>query len=494
MKKFIVSIDQGTTSTKVVLYNKNFHVIDTLQKEFKQFFPKNGWVEHDPIEIFKDVKFLIKKLIKKNDIKCSEILSIGIANQRETTVLWDKLSGKPVYKAIVWQDRRTISICEKLINKKIASKIQKITGLVIDPYFSATKIKWLLNNVKKTKKLLKENRLLFGTIDTWLLWNLTEKKSHFTDITNASRTMLYDSNKEEWSKSLLKLLEIPHKILPEVKPNVFDFGYTKIFGSPINIGGMAGDQQASAIGHTCFTLGKAKSTYGTGCFLLMNIGNKFKISKNKLLTSVAYKIGNKKMYCYEGSIFVAGSSIQWLRDKLLMFKDSKDTDKLYSNSNKDENVISIPALTGLGAPHWQPQVRGAFFGLTRNTSRNEIVKSILDSLGFQTLELVHCMEKDSKIKIKEMRVDGGMTKNDSFIQSLCNILQIKIIKPNNTETTSLGVAYLSGIHSGLIKNLDEISKLWNRKKVYNSKIDKSIIKKQFFKWQEATKLLIKFHS
>ena len=297
--------------------------------------------------------------------------------------MWDKLSGKPVYRAIVWQDRRTITMCEKLINKKLASKIQKITGLVIDPYFSATKIKWLLKNVKKTKKLLKDNRLLFGTIDTWLLWNLTEKKSHFTDITNASRTMLYDSNKEEWSKSLLKLLEIPHKILPEVKPNVFDFGYTKIFGSPINIGGMAGDQQASAIGHTCFTLGKAKSTYGTGCFLLMNIGNKFKISKNKLLTSVAYKIGNKKMYCYEGSIFVAGSSIQWLRDKLLMFKDSKDTDKLYANSNKDENVISITALTGLGAPHWQPQVRGAFFGLTRNTSRNEIVKSIDENVLYQ---------------------------------------------------------------------------------------------------------------
>ena len=494
MKKFIVSIDQGTTSTKVVLYNKNFHVIDTLQKEFKQFFPKNGWVEHDPIEIFKDVKFLIKKLIKKNDIKCSEILSIGIANQRETTVLWDKLSGKPVYKAIVWQDRRTISICEKLINKKLASKIQKITGLVIDPYFSATKIKWLLKNVKKTKKLLKENRLLFGTIDTWLLWNLTEKKSHFTDITNASRTMLYDSNKEEWSKSLLKLLEIPHKILPEVKPNVFDFGYTKIFGSPINIGGMAGDQQASAIGHTCFTLGKAKSTYGTGCFLLMNIGNKFKISKNKLLTSVAYKIGNKKMYCYEGSIFVAGSSIQWLRDKLLMFKNSKETNLLYSKSNKNENIIFVPALTGLGAPHWQPKVRGVIFGLTRNTSINEFVKATIDSISFQTSDLVNAIKKDSKINFNEIRVDGGMVTNQNFTQSLSNILQTNIIKPKNIETTALGAAYLAALSCGLIKNTSEITKMWKSDIIYRPKIKKNIIDKEIKKWKKTIDLLIKYYS
>ena len=388
MKRFILSIDQGTTSSRVILYDKNLSVIDSLNKELNQYFPKDGWVEHRATEIWNDVKELIKKLLNKNKIKASQILSIGITNQRETTVLWNKETGKPVQNAIVWQDRRTIDTCKDLQDKKLGKKIQEITGLIIDPYFSATKIKWILDNNSEARMLAKEKNLLFGTIDTWLLWNLTEKKSHITDITNASRTMLYDLEKEEWSLDLLKILNIPKDILPEVVGNTFNFGSTKLFGDSIPIGGMAGDQQASAIGQECLKKGQTKSTYGTGCFLLMNIGEKFQLSKNKLLTSVAYKIDNKKMYCFEGSIFVAGSAIQWLRDKLFFFKDSKETELLYSKAKINENIIIVPAFTGLGAPYWEPNARGAIFGLTRDTSIAEIVKATLDSLCYQTFDLV----------------------------------------------------------------------------------------------------------
>ncbi len=494
MKKFLLSIDQGTTSSRVILYNKNFKVIDTVQKEFKQYFPKNGWVEHDALEIWKDVKYLINKIIKKNRIKSINIFSIGITNQRETTVLWNKKNGKPVQNAIVWQDRRTSDYCKRLIKKKFDKKIQKITGLILDPYFSATKIKWILNNNSKAKKLLKNKQLLFGTIDTWLLWNLTSKKSHLTDITNASRTMLYDLKKEIWSKELLKIFNIPQEILPAVTPNTYNFGKTTLFGKSIDIGGMIGDQQSATIGQACFEKGQTKSTYGTGCFLIMNIGNKFKLSKNRLLTSVAYKIGNKKMYCFEGSIFVAGSAIQWLRDQLFMFKSSEETNLLYSNANKNEQIIFVPALTGLGAPHWQPTVRGAIFGLTRNTSINELVKATIDSISFQTLDLVNEIKKDSKININEIRVDGGMVTNQNFTQSLSNILQINIIKPKNIETTALGAAYLAALNCGLIKNTSELIKMWKSVKIYKPKIKKNIINKETKKWKKTIDLLIKYHS
>jgi glycerol kinase len=499
-KKFILAIDQGTTNSRIIIYNNKFSVIDSIQKEFSQFFPQNGWVEHNAIEIWNDVKLLISKILTKNKIKASQIFSIGITNQRETTVLWNKKTGKPIYNAIVWQDRRTTDICDSLKKKKLERKIQKITGLLIDPYFSATKIKWILDNNTETKKLIKEKNLLFGTIDTWLLWNLTEKRSHITDITNASRTMLYDSKKEEWSTELLKIIGIPKSILPEVVANAYSFGITNLFGAPIPIGGMAGDQQAATIGQACFKNGQSKSTYGTGCFLLMNIGKKFYLSKNKLVTTVAYKIGNQKMYCFEGSIFVAGSAIQWLRDKLYFFKDPKETSLLYSKANINENIMVVPALTGLGSPYWEPNVRGGIFGLTRNTSIAEIVKATLDSLAYQTLDLIEVMQKDSGTKITEMRVDGGMTVNNEFVQSLSNILQIKIVKPNNIETTALGVAYLAALSSGLIKDIDSITKLWKSKNVYKvgncyyPKIKGSLIKKQILIWKKTVSLLIKYHS
>ena len=481
MKKYILTIDQGTTSSRVVLYDVKFNIKSIEQKEFKQYFPKDGWVEHDPEEIWNDVNYLIRQTIKKNKLNPSQIISIGITNQRETTVLWNKKTGKPIYKAIVWQDRRTADYCDQLRLKKKDKIIQKITGLVLDPYFSATKIKWILN---KTSKKIKGqiNDILFGTIDTWLLWKLTEGVSHFTDITNASRTMIYDSKKEEWSEKLLKLFKINKCLLPVVKENSYNFGKTKLFGGNIKIGGMAGDQQAATIGQACFSSGQSKSTYGTGCFLLMNIGSKFQLSTNKLLTTVAFKINGKKMFCYEGSIFVAGSAIQWLRDKMLFFKDSKETGNLYLKANKNENVIVVPALTGLGAPHWQPNTRGAIFGLTRNTSQADIIKGTLDSLAFQTLDLIESMEKDAKISISEIRVDGGMINNNSFLQSLSNITQVKIIKPKNIETTSLGVAYLAGLNAGLIKDINEITKLWKKSKIAKPKVSKKLAQKEIKNW------------
>ena len=448
---------------------------------------------HEYVNIWKDVKKLIKDLLKKNNIDSSQILSIGISNQRETTVMWDKTNGIPINRAIVWQDRRTNDICKKLRNQKLEKKVQKITGLIIDPYFSATKIKWILDNNPKAKKLIKEKKLLFGTIDTWLLWNLTERKSHLTDITNASRTMLYDLENENWSHEILRSLNIPKDILPEVTQNTYDFGSTNLFGDSIPIGGMAGDQQSATIGQACFKKGQSKSTYGTGCFLLMNIGEKFKLSKNRLLTTVAFKINGKKMFCYEGSIFVAGSAIQWLRDNLKFIKDSSETDKLYKRANKDESLFFVPALTGLGAPYWNPNARGTFFGITRNTSKEDIIKATLDSLSFQTYELIECMEKDSKTKISEIRVDGGMVKNNSFLQSLANISQIKIIRPSNIETTSLGAAYLAAIQSGYLKNTSQISKLWKKDKTVKANINKSISTSSISKWKSIINVVNNFY-
>ncbi len=483
MKKYLLVIDQGTTSSRVVLYNKNFQIHDIIQKEFDQYFPKEGWVEHDAVSIWKDVKGLIKKILKKNKLNSNHIISMGITNQRETTVLWQKNNGKPIYRAIVWQDRRTSDFCLKLKKEKKYKQIQKITGLELDPYFSATKIKWIFDNVKKAKQLLKSDNLIFGTIDTWLIWNLTEGKSHLTDITNASRTMLFDPKKEQWSDKILKMLKIPKTILPKVVENSYDFGSTKLFGGLIKIGGVAGDQQAATIGQACFDKGQSKSTYGTGCFLLMNIGDKFKLSKNRLLTTIAYKINGRKMFCYEGSIFVAGSAIQWLRDNLEFFKDSRETDNLYKKAKKEDNIYFVPALTGLGAPYWNPNARGSFFGLTRNTSKEDIVKATLDSLSYQTYELIECMERDSNIKISEIKVDGGMVNNNSFLQSLSDITQIKIIRPENIETTSLGVAFLIGLQAGLIKNTNDIKKIWKKKLILNPYLKKEKAKSKIKKWK-----------
>ncbi len=487
MQKFILSIDQGTTSTRSIIFNDNFEIVSSDQLEFKQYFPKDGCVEHDPQEIFNTVLQTTQNVIKKAKINSSQILSIGITNQRETVVIWDKETGKPIYRAIVWQDRRTVNYCKDLTRKGFAKKIQKITGLVIDSYFSATKIKWILDNIESSKKLLKEDRLLFGTIDTWLLWKLTEGRSFFTEATNASRTMLYDIKKNCWSKELLKLFNIPHEILPDVKDSADDFGHTTLFGDKIKIGGMAGDQQAATIGQACFKPGSIKSTYGTGCFMIMNIGQKLKISRNNLLTTIAYKINNKTTYALEGSIFVAGAAVQWLRDSLKVIKTAQETENFYSKSDQSQKIYFVPAFVGLGAPYWDGEARGAIFGMTRNTGIAEFVKAAIDSVAYQTKDLVIAMQKDSGVPIKQLKVDGGMVANEDFLQFLSNILILNCDRPKITETTALGAAYLAGLSSGFIKNTEEIGKKWQSDKIFKPKLHKKEVKYLYQGWQKAVK-------
>ena len=490
MEKYVLSIDQGTTSTRSIIFDKNFNIVSSDQKEFKQFFPKDGCVEHDPNEIFNTVLKTSKKAIEKSGIKSNQIACIGITNQRETVVIWDKKTGKPIYNAIVWQDRRTVNYCKDLIKKGYLKKIQKITGLVVDSYFSATKIKWVLNNIQSSKELLKEDRLLFGTIDTWLLWNLTEGRSYFTDATNASRTMLYDIKKNCWSKELLKIFEIPISILPEVKDSSYNFGFTTLLGSKINIGGIAGDQQAATIGQACFLPGSIKSTYGTGCFMIMNIGSKMKISKNNLLTTIAYKINGKTTYALEGSIFIAGAAIQWLRDSLKIINKAEETESLYKKYDRSQEIYFVPAFVGLGAPYWDGEARGAIFGMTRNTGVAEFVKAAIDSVAYQTKDLIVSMEKDSGLKINQIKVDGGMVKNEEFLQFLSNILMLKCDRPRIIETTALGAAYLAGISSGIIKNTEQISKKWQSEKIFKPKLHKKEVKYLYQGWLKAVKKTI----
>ena len=453
--------------------------------EFKQYFPKDGCVEHDPQEIFNTVLQTTQKAIKKAKVNSSQILGIGITNQRETVVIWDKQTGKPIYKAIVWQDRRTVNYCKDLTRKGFAKKIQKITGLVIDAYFSATKIKWILDNIESSKKLLKEDRLLFGTIDTWLLWKLTEGRSFFTEATNASRTMLYDIKKNCWSKELLKIFNIPYKILPDVKDSADDFGYTTLFGDKIKIGGMAGDQQAATIGQACFKPGSIKSTYGTGCFMIMNIGQKLKISKNNLLTTIAYKIDNKTTYALEGSIFIAGAAVQWLRDSLKVIKTAQETEIFYSKSDQSQKIYFVPAFVGLGAPYWDGEARGAIFGMTRNTGVSELVKSAIDSVAYQTKDLIISMEKDSGIKINKIKVDGGMVQNNWLMHFLSDVLNLPIYRPKVHETTALGAALIAGYGIGIYKSLSYMSK----KLKYDKKFYPKMAHKKRFKllngWSQA---------
>ena len=487
MKRYTLAIDQGTTSTRSIIFDKEFQIVSSNQKEIKQFFPKDGCVEHDPIEIWNSVLETSKKAFKEAAISAHDIAGIGITNQRETTVLWNKKTGRPIYNAIVWQDRRTVSYCNKLKTEGYENKIQSVTGLILDSYFSATKIKWIIDNIAISKELIEKDELLFGTIDTWLLWNFTEGKSHFTEATNASRTMIYDINKNIWSNDLLKLFNIPKKILPEVKDSSDDFGYTTIYGGKISIGGIAGDQQAATIGQACFEPGSIKSTYGTGCFMLMNTGKNLKISKNNLLSTIAYRINGKTCYALEGSIFIAGAAIQWLRDILRVISNVNETEELYEKSESDQQIYMVPAFVGLGAPYWEGDARGAIFGLTRNTGVPELVKAAIDSVGYQTKDLVIAMEKDSDLKISQLKVDGGMVKNEKFLQFLSNILITTCDRPVITETTALGSAYLSALQSGIIKDLSEITKNWKCDKKFEPKLHKKEVKYLYSSWLKAVK-------
>ena len=471
MKNFILSIDQGTTSTRSILFDLKGKPVFVSQKEFKQYYPKDGWVEHNPEEIWVTTKKVIKEIINKNKKIKGNILTIGITNQRETTLLWDSKTGKCIYNAIVWQDRRTTNLCNKLKKKGLENLIKSRTGLLLDPYFSATKIKWIIENIPLAKKLLKKDRLLFGTIDTYLIWKLTKGKIHATDSTNASRTMLFNIKKNCWDKKILKLLKIPESILPNVKNSADNFGFTdkSITKKSYPINGVIGDQQAATVGQSCFQKGSTKITFGTGAFIIMNTGNNKINSKNKLLSTICYRINNRTTFALEGSIFIAGASVQWLRDKLKIIKSAKITEKISKKQINNNNVYLVPAFTGLGAPYWKPNVRGILTGLTRDTGRNEIIRATLESVAYQTSDLLNAMKKDG-LKPSIIKVDGGMANNYWFIQFLTDILNIKALKPKVYETTSLGAAVMAGYYIGVYKSLSDIARNWRFDKKFVPKI------------------------
>ena len=488
MKKLILSIDQGTTSSRSILFNLKGEKIFSSQYEFKQLFPNDGWVEHNPEEIWKVTLKTIKESIKKSKSLKSKIVSIGIANQRETTILWNKDTGKPVYNAIVWQDRRTQNICQNLKKRKLENLFRKKTGLFIDPYFSATKIKWILENISKTKKLLSEKRLIFGTIDTFLIWRLTNKKKHLTDATNASRTLMYNINTNKWDDEILKKLKIPKSILPEVKNSADNFGVTskKIIGEEIPINAVLGDQQAAAIGQACFEKGAVKITYGTGAFAIMNTGNKKILSKNKLLTTICYRIENKNTYALEGSVFTAGAGVQWLRDKVKLIDRAYDTEKIARSNIDNGNVYIVPAFTGLGAPYWNANARGTISGLTRNTDWKNIVRAVIESVAYQSYDLFRAMNNDG-LKPKIVKMDGGMASNNWFAQFLSDILGIKVIRPIISETTALGAALTAGYQIGLFNSLHSISKKWKIDRKFVPKMKKKQRIELLKGWQQAIK-------
>jgi len=474
VKKFLVAIDQGTTSSRAVLFSLSGKTIYTSQKEFTQYFPKDGWVEHNPNEIWSTVRKVLSDVIVKSKKLKGKILSIGITNQRETTILWNKKTGKPIYNAIVWQDRRTQQYCKKLKKKNYENNFRKKTGLFIDPYFSATKIKWILENAKDAKKLLKSNNLLFGTVDTFLIWKLTKGKKHLTDASNASRTMLYNINNNKWDKEILKKLNIPENILPKIKNSADNFGFTdkKIVGKEISITAVLGDQQAAAVGQACFEKGSIKSTYGTGAFIIMNTGSKKIYSKNKLLTTVCYRLNGKVTYALEGSIFIAGAGVQWLRDKVKLINNAYETEKIARSKKNNDGVYIVPAFSGMGAPYWRPDARGLITGLTRNSDWKSLVRAVVESVAYQSYDLFNSMNKDG-LKPKVVKVDGGMVVNNWFSQFLSDIINLNVIRPKVSETTALGAALFAGYQIGEFKTLNDIKLIWKKDRVFSPKLNKS---------------------
>jgi len=465
MKEFILALDQGTTSSRAIVFDRNGLSVATAQKEFTQFYPKPGWVEHDPEEIWSTQAGVALEAITKAGVESINIAGIGITNQRETTVVWNRKTGKPVYKAIVWQDRRTADFCDKLKNDGQSPKILEKTGLIIDAYFSATKIRWILENVKDARKLAEEGNLAFGTIDSWLIWNLTRGKLHITDVSNASRTMLFNIHTLKWDDDLLRIFNIPSSMLPEVRSSSEIYGKTEgQFATSVPIAGIAGDQQAALFGQMCIE---------PGCFMMMNIGNKPIESKSKLLTTVAWRIGKETQYALEGSIFIGGAVVQWLRDGLGIIKKSSDVEKLASKVKESDGVYFVPAFAGLGAPHWNQHARGTMVGLTRGSTAAHIARAALDSIAYQTLEVLLAMQKDSGIDIRELRVDGGATVNNQLMQFQSDLLQTKVVRPKITETTALGAAYLAGLAVNYWSNINEIRQQWQIDRTFSPQIEKS---------------------
>jgi glycerol kinase len=487
MSRYLLAIDQGTTSSRAIVFDLDGHIIASSQQEFPQIFPQDGWVEHDPEDIWRTTKETCREAIKKASLEASDILSIGITNQRETTVVWDKVTGIPIYNAIVWQDRRTAGSCQKLKQSEaLEGRLTAKTGLLLDPYFSASKIEWVLDNVKGARDQAEAGELLFGTIDTFLLWRLTGGKQHATDATNASRTLLFNIHTNEWDQELLDLFNVPANMLPEVRDCAADYGHTKadLFGSEVSIGGMAGDQQAALIGQACFTPGMAKSTYGTGCFMIMNTGDQALQSKNRLLTTIAYRIKGKTTYALEGSIFMAGATIQWIRDGLQLISNAKESQSLAEETGTDNSVYMVPAFTGLGAPYWDPEARGAIFGLSRDTGIKEIVTAGLQSVCYQTRDLLEAMAQDG-VSPSSLRVDGGMVVNDWLMQFLADTLGITIERPQVTETTALGVAYLAGIQAGAFEGLEQVAKVWHNETKFEPSMPEEVRERLYVGWLEA---------
>ena len=461
MAQYILSIDQGTTSSRAMLFDANGQAVFTAQQEFTQHFPKDGWVEHDVEEIWSTTLQVVKESIAMAKEKGARIAAIGITNQRETTVVWDRQSGQAVYRAIVWQDRRTAAYCESLRKKDLEFTVQSKTGLLIDPYFSGTKINWILDNVDGVRERAGRGELAFGTIDSFLIWRLTAGKVHATDATNASRTMLFNIHDQCWDAELLEVLDIPESMLPEVRDSADDYGVagSEVIGTDIPIAGVAGDQQSALIGQACFEPGMIKSTYGTGCFMVLNTGDAALVSNNKLLTTVAYRLNGKTTYALEGSIFVAGAAVQWLRDGIGIIESAQQTEAMAASLESNSGVYMVPAFTGLGAPHWDPDARGAIFGITRDTGPAHLVRATLESVCYQTYDLLEAKRRDG-IEPKRLRVDGGMVQNNWLCEFLSNILGIVVERPVETETTALGAAYLAGLQIGLFKSLEDIAGKW----------------------------------
>jgi glycerol kinase len=493
MAKYILAIDQGTTSTRAIVYDKKLNPKARAQKEFKQFFPASGWVEHDPEEIWKSVLLTVRSALRKAGIAACDVASIGITNQRETVVVWDRKTGKPVHKAIVWQDRRTADYCKELKAAGHEALFTHKTGLLLDPYFSGTKLNWVLDNVRGARARAEKGELCFGTIDSFLIWRLTGGKTHATDATNASRTLLCNIHDGQWDDELLGILNIPRAVLPEIKDCAADFGVTdkKLFGTAIPIGGVAGDQHAAMIGQACFEPGMMKSTYGTGCFALLNTGDTPVPSKNRLLTTIAYQLDGKRTYALEGAIFIAGAAVQWLRDGLQVIKNAKETGALAKASDPHQQVYLVPAFVGLGAPYWNAEARGALFGLTRGTTNKELARAALESVCFQSRDLLEAMKKDWGNAGKTvLRVDGGMTASDWAMQSLADILDAPVDRPKNLETTALGAAYLAGLQVGLLAKPSDFAKTWKRQKRFESKMKPALRDAKYAGWKDAVRKLL----
>lgn len=483
-RQFIVSLDQGTTSSRALLVDHEGAIKGMVQKEFKQLFPKSGWVEHDPKEILSSQMEVLQEVLEKENVEPSELLGIGITNQRETTVVWDRKTGEPVYNAIVWQDKRTAPICEHLKKLGLTEHVKKTTGLVIDSYFSGTKVKWILDHVEGAKKKAEAGELLMGTIDSWLVWNMTKAHNHCTDYTNASRTMLYDIVNLKWDDKLLNVLEIPKSMLPEVKPSAAHFGDYEYKKFKIPIAGIAGDQQAALFGQGCFKKGTAKNTYGAGCFMLMNTGEEPQFSNNGLLTTIAYGLNGKVNYALEGSIFIAGAAIQWLRDGLELIGQANETEVLAESIEGENPVYVVPAFAGLGAPYWDMYARGAIFGLTRDTGKAHIAKATLESLAYQTKDILKAMEDDSGIQLKNLRVDGGACSNNYLMQFQADILDSEVHRPEVIESTAMGAAFLAGIQVGLWEQPDiDQNRPMNR--IFKPTFDRVKRKRLYKKWQKA---------